>query len=98
MVPPCLAEISWALHILQIGTKFTIPPVPTYKDSLLDRYGDMFEAGLGTSKGRKARIEVEPNAKPHYCKARTVPFALRQKVKEELERLVVEGTLEPIKQ
>lgn len=35
MVPPCLAEIGWALHVLQIGIKFTnIPPVPTYKDSL----------------------------------------------------------------
>jgi len=47
---------------------------------LLDRYGDVFEAGLGTFKGRKARIEVEPNAKPHYRKARTVPFALRKQV------------------
>jgi len=47
---------------------------------LLDRYGDVFKAGLGTFKGHKARIEVEPNAKPHYRKARIVPFALCKQV------------------
>ena len=39
---------------------------------------------------------VEPGAKPHYAKARSVPYALRQKVEEELDRLVAEGILEPI--
>ena len=63
---------------------------------LLDKHRDVFQEGLGTFKGRKARIEVEAGAKPRYCKARTVPFALRSKVEEELERLVAEGTLEPV--
>ncbi len=27
--------------------------------------------------GRKARIEVDPMAKPRYCKARTLPYAMR---------------------
>ena len=47
-------------------------------------------------KGVKARIEVDPDAKPCYCKARTVPYALQEKAEAELERLVSEGTLEPI--
>ena len=52
----------------------------------------MLQDGLGPFKGHKARIEVEPDAKPRYCKARTVPFALRQKVKAEIERLAAEAT------
>jgi len=63
---------------------------------LLDRFSIVFKEELGTMKGVKARIEVDPDAKPRYCKARTIPYALREKVDAELERLVSEGTLEPI--
>jgi len=64
--------------------------------SLLEQYSEVFQVGLGTMKGYQAKIEVEPSAKPHYAKARSVPYALRQKVEEELDRLVAEGILEPI--
>ena len=46
--------------------------------------------------GRKAKIEVDPSAQPRYCKARTLPYAMRPRVEEELERLVTEGILEPV--
>ena len=63
---------------------------------MLEQYREVFQEGLGTMKGYQAKIEVEPGAKPHYAKARSVPYALRQKVEEELDRLVAEGILEPI--
>ena len=55
-----------------------------------------FEKGLGTLKNFKAKIHIDPKATPRFCKARTVPFAMRSKVEEELERLVKEGSLEPV--
>ncbi len=61
----------------------------------MDRYEEVFRDGLGTFRGRKARIEVDPTAKPRYCKARTLPYAMRPKV-EELGRLVAEGVIEPV--
>ncbi len=64
---------------------------------ILDKYPGIFQGGLGTFKGRKVKIEVDPGAEPRYFKARTLPFVVRQKVEEELERLVAEGTLEPVK-
>ena len=51
---------------------------------LLGRYEEVFRDGLGTFRGRKARIE------PRYCKARTLPYAMRPKVEEEL------GVIEPV--
>ena len=40
------------------------------------------------------RILVDPNVKPRFCKARTIPYSFKVKMEEELERLVKEGTLE----
>ena len=63
---------------------------------LLEQYSDVFKDSLRTFVGRKAKIEVDPSAQPRYCKARTLPYAMRPRVEEELERLVTEGILEPV--
>ena len=65
---------------------------------LLEKHDDVFQEGLGTFQGQKASIQVDPNAKPRYCKARTLPYSLHPKVEEELERQVSEGILEPVAQ
>ena len=64
--------------------------------SLLEKYKLVFSEGLGTLRGFEATISVDASARPRYCKARPVPYALREKVEEELNRLVDEGTLEPV--
>ena len=51
---------------------------------------------MGTLEGFEAKISIDPNAAPIFSKARSVPYALRDKVEAELERLVNEGTLEPV--
>ena len=63
---------------------------------VLDKYPSVFQEGLGTLRGYKAKIHVDPNAPPKFYKARTVPYALREKVEAELQRLQEEGTLEPV--
>ena len=56
----------------------------------------MFHEGLGTLKGFKAKIYVEPDTLPRFNPARSVPYALREKVEKELQRLQEEGTIEPV--
>ena len=56
----------------------------------------MFQEGLGTLKGYQAKIHVDPDAVPRYNAARSVPYALRDLVDRELQRLQDEGTLEPV--
>ena len=63
---------------------------------LLSKYDEIFQEGLGTLKGYEAKIEVDPEATPRFCKARTLPYSMRHRVEEELNRLVTEGTLEPV--
>ena len=56
----------------------------------------LFEPGLGTLKDYKAKIYVDPKAKPKFCKARSVPYSMKSKVEEELRRLEKEGIIEPV--
>ena len=64
--------------------------------NLLQKHSGVFQEGLGTLTGFKAKIQVDPSAQPKYCKSRSVPYFLREKVEKELNRLVAEGTLEPV--
>ena len=63
---------------------------------MLEKHKAVFEPGLGKVTGYEAKILVDPEARPKYCKARTVPYFYQEKVERELDRLVEEGTLEPV--
>ena len=56
----------------------------------------MFQEGLGTLQGYQAKILVEPGAVPRFNPAKSVPYALRDKVDQELQRLQDQGILEPV--
>ena len=58
-------------------------------NSILDRHKNVFGEELGTLQGFEEEINVDPTAKPVFCKDRSVPYA---KVKEELERLVKQAS------
>ena len=46
--------------------------------------------------GVKPKIHVDDGARPIYCEARPVPYLLKDQIDLELNRLVKEGTLEPV--
>ena len=49
-------------------------------EEILHKYNNVFKDELGEVKGVKAKICVDPQVKPAFHKARTVPFALGKKV------------------
>ena len=57
------------------------------------KYADIFNPELGTVKGAKATLHLRKDVKPVFCKARSVPFALRPAVERELERMQSEGII-----
>nr|XP_050024971.1 uncharacterized protein K02A2.6-like [Dermacentor andersoni] len=65
--------------------------------ALLKKYSSVFEPGLGTSKGPPVRTEVNPATPPRFLKPQQVPFALRPKVDEALDRLVSQGIFQPVR-
>ena len=64
---------------------------------LLDHHSSLFEPGLGKLKGYKASIQVDPQVKPKFCKARPVPYAMKEKVEVALEQLQKDGIIEEVR-
>lgn len=92
---PTLLGRNWLESIrLNWGTIHYVPSKSLQE--LLSIYEDVFQEGLGTWEGYEANIEVDTDATPRFCKARSVPYAMWDMVEEELCRLVQEGTLEPV--
>ena len=92
---PTLLGRSWLKH-LQLDWHEIKHVTSDSLQALLQKYEKVFQEGLGTLKNFQAKIHVDPTASPKFCKARTVPYTMRGKVEEELERLVQEGTLKPV--
>ncbi|XP_045537055.1 uncharacterized protein K02A2.6-like [Papilio machaon] len=65
-------------------------------EQLQARYAKTFSDTLGTFKKYKIKLYLKDNSKPIFFKARPIAFALRDKVTEEIDRLVDLGVLKPI--
>ena len=61
---------------------------------ILQKRAQLFEEGLRTLQWTKAKIHVDPRATPIFHKARPVPYALRAKTEQDLERIERVGTIE----
>ena len=64
--------------------------------TLLEKYSEVFKKSLGKLIGHEAKLYVDQDASPRFCRARPVPYALRDKVEAELERLNKEGIIQPV--
>lgn len=56
----------------------------------------MFQSGIGTLKHIKGKITLDENTVLKFHKARPVPYAIRQKLETELDRLEAEGILSKV--
>ena len=68
----------------------------TRLNSLLERHQVVFKDELGTVQEQKATLQVRPEASPKFHKARPVPFATKDAIGAELDRLEAEGILEKV--
>ena len=81
-------RLDWkAVHAISLNHSF---------ESILEQNKEIFQQGLGKIKGIEAKLHVDTQAKLLYFKAHSVPFALKQKVEQELERLESQDVITPI--
>ncbi|XP_054259702.1 uncharacterized protein K02A2.6-like [Macrosteles quadrilineatus] len=62
-------------------------------DELLNKYKDVFEPDIGQIPDQLGHLQLAPDARPIFMKARPIPYSLKQKVEEELERLETAGII-----
>ena len=72
----------------------SIKAVKSELDQLLLRYEEVFRDELGTLKGTEAHLELKPNTQPKFCKARSVPYSMKEPMTRELARLEKLGIIE----
>ena len=82
-------KLDWQ-HIFRVESNRSLQDV-------LTRCNEVFNEGLGTVLGVKAKIHVSPEATPIFHKARSVPYSLKSKIEDELDRLLREGIIEPVR-
>eukprot|EP00731_Ephydatia_muelleri_P001779 Em0001g1779a len=95
---PSLFGRDWLKHIRLDWHKIqrVTGQEPGNLAQLLKEYNAVFSAELGTIKTFKARLVLKKGALPKFCRARSVPFALRPAVEAELDRLEKLGILEKV--
>lgn len=88
----CLLGRDW-LHQLHINwSKVCNLQIDDYRNLFLE----LFKPGLGKLKNYKAKLYMDQDVQPRFFKARTVPYALWEKVEAEIGRLVSDGVLKSV--
>lgn len=62
-------------------------------DSILDKYKNVFDEGLGTFSLYEVSLKIKPNTAPKFFKHRPVLLALKEKVEKEIGRLATNKIL-----
>ena len=65
-------------------------------DYLLDKFSDVFAEKLGTIKSFSAKLSLKEGEEPKFFKPRSMPYAARGAIEEELDRLEQQGILEKV--
>ena len=73
---PNLFGRDWMLQIQLNWKNMYRVSSDTTLEQLLNHHKSLFEPGLGMLKDYRAKIYVDPQAKPKFCKARPVPYAM----------------------
>ena len=88
---------SWLNEIrLNWGSLFKVSDKPPMSPE--ESFPQLFQSGVGTLRGHEAQIHVAEGAQPKFHRPRPVPYALRERVDAELDRLQEEGILRPVKE
>ena len=96
---PCLLGRDWLQKI-----RLNWPSIRTMSvhnslltlQQLTQKYAEVFQPELGTIKGFEAHLHLRDGAKPQFRRPRSVPFAIKESVGREIDRLVENGTLQPV--
>nr|XP_034959630.1 uncharacterized protein K02A2.6-like [Zootoca vivipara] len=65
-------------------------------EALINDFAEVFDGTLGQYTGTPISFSLDPQVTPIRLKPRRVPFALKAKMDEQLDKLIAQGVLEPV--
>ena len=80
-------------HILDITIHVPESDIAHISDDILNEFTDYFSEDYQSCVKDTVKLNILPGNDPVFCRARTIPIKLRDKVKAELQRLVDSGKL-----
>eukprot|EP00118_Oscarella_pearsei_P023941 m.294194 g.294194 ORF g.294194 m.294194 type:complete len:713 (+) comp40742_c0_seq74:392-2530(+) len=96
---PALLGRNW-LHAIRLdwkGLKIArVMSADPQATELIKSYKELFGDDLGTVKGFKASLKLQPGATPTFLKARPAVYSLRDGIGQELDRLEKKGVLQKV--
>lgn len=63
---------------------------------LISKYPNVFSTDLGCFNGKECKLHLKPDAVPKFFNPRPLPFALKDKVATELDRMVKDNIIYPV--
>ena len=90
---PSLLGRDWLRHIRLDWKKIGAVSEEVSLGTLLDKHQALFKEGLGKIHPYKAKLQVRPDAQPKFFKPRSVPFAIKPAIEQELDRLEASGAM-----
>ena len=92
---PVIPKIKWNQDSIELNGK--VHKLPITKEYMLKEYSDIFK-GIGTPPGGPYHIRLKEQYKPVQHPPRSVPVAMQDAYKAELERLSKEGIVTEVKE
>ena len=92
--------LNWLQHFRLDWKRLGVAVVknkPQSVSDILEQYQVVFQDELSTIKDFTAELEFKSNAKPKFCRPRSIPFAIKELVVQELKNLQSKGILEQVK-
>ena len=97
--PPLLGR-NWLEHLTldwkSIGSVSSNKETARALEELLSSHSAVFRDELGTVQPFRAKLHVQPGARPKFCKARPIPYAIKGAIDRELDRLESAGIIQSV--
>ena len=96
---PCLLGRDWLREIRLDWASIKVVATHSTQETLQQlsqKYAEVFQSGVGTMRRIRAHLTLKEGARPRFCRPRSVPFAIREPVARELDRLEEAGILHKV--
>ncbi|CAG9125469.1 unnamed protein product [Plutella xylostella] len=85
-------------HIIgeEINYNLNVKSVSEAEHVIKEKFAEVFSSGWGDFKGEAIKLKLKSDAKPKCLPARRVPYAMKDKVKNEISRLLENDRITPV--